>query len=198
MLLYNYYQLDKIQYQRFKEFLIKCSSEVRQPAHSNMNIHTLLNILDNTDRFKNGSFNILFDNEKVIACSGCYVSNFCSDILICGSRTWVDIDYRNRHIVREYLLPTEKQWAIDNKIKCIALTFNEYNKNMINLWFRRRFGEVRSHRKNLHFGYNGVNLVPHPVNIQYTKQWVIYEKLDKNFDFNWDDIRFTNVETIVP
>ena len=118
----NYYILSSVEHQFFLNFLLKAYLETSQPAHGNMNIDTLLHFLDNTDRFKNGCFNILFDNEKVIACSGCYISNFSSDILICGSRTWVDIGYRNTHIPREILLPAEKQYAINNHIKCIALT----------------------------------------------------------------------------
>lgn len=190
MKLISYYKLSIDQRQLFYRFLKNTTKETSQPAHNNMSVDALLHILDNTDRFKNSLFNILFDDEKVVACSGCYIAVFCSDVLISGSRTWVDRQYRNKHISREYLLPAEKKWAIDHNIKCIALTFNEYNKNMINLWFRKRFGEVRSPRTPLHFGFNGVHVVPYPVNIQYTKQWVIYEKLDKNFDYDWESIRY--------
>lgn len=189
MLIKNYYNLTKEQHLLFLEFLESAYNESKQPAHNNMNNDTLLHILDNTDRFKNGCFNVLFDDKKVIACSGCYVSNFSSDILICGSRTWVGKEHRNKQIPREILLPAEKQYAIDNHIKCIALTFNEYNKNMINLWFRKRLGEERSPRASLHFGYNGVNVVSHMVTIQHTKQYVIYEVLDPSFTFDWKTIQ---------
>jgi hypothetical protein len=188
MLIKNYYSLTKQELDLFKEFLVSANKESNQPAHSNMNADTLLDILDNTERFKRGCFNILFDDSKIIACSGCYVSNFSSDVLICGSRTWVDKDYRNKQIPREILLPAEKQYAVDNHIKCIALTFNEYNKNLIKLWFRKRLGEDRLPRTALHFGYNGVCVVDHMVTIQHTKQYVIYEMLDPSFVFDWKTI----------
>jgi len=190
MLIKNYYNLSKEQHILFLEFLESAYNEFEQPAHNNMYHDRLLHILDNTDRFKNGCFNILFDNEKVIACSGCYVSNFSSDVLICGSRTWVGKKHRNNQIPREILLPAEKQYAIDNRIKCIVLTFNEYNKNMINLWLRKRLGEVRSPRTSLHFGYNGVNVLDYPVLIQFTRQYVIYEILDHSFKFDWETIKY--------
>lgn len=186
----NYYTLSLIEQQSFLSFLYKAFLETSQPAHDNMYHETLLHILDNTDRFKNGCFNILFDNEKVIACSGCYVSNFSSDILICGSRTWVDVDYRNTYIPREILLPTEKQYAINNHIKCIALTFNEYNKNMINLWFRNRLGEKRPSRENRHFGFGNLQTLEFPVNINYTKQWILFELLDNHFNYDWNLIKW--------
>jgi hypothetical protein len=32
-----------------------------------------------------------------------------------------------------------------------------------------------------------------PVTIQYTPQWVIYEKIDKDFEFDWGSIIYTNL-----
>ena len=37
--------------------------------------------------------------------------------------------------------------------------------------------------------YNGMEEVKFPVIIQYTPQWVIYEKLDKSFSFDWESIK---------
>lgn len=197
MNLINYYNLDKQHYSAFVDFLKECSNETSQPAHKNMydldwenKNNTLLYILNKTSRYKTGLFNILFDNEKIVACSGCYTSDFSKDIAICGSRTWIHKDYRNKHIAREYMLPCEKSWAIQNNHKCVLLTFNDYNKNIIALWLRKRFGEHRSEREIKHFGYNGIVSLDYPVTINYTKQYILYEILDISFKFDWQTIKY--------
>jgi hypothetical protein len=197
MHLIEYYNLSIKERQSFYEFLRDASTEEDQPAHSNMwdlkweiKTNTLPYILTHTDRFKkNGSFYVLFDDSVVVACSGAYTSNFSNDVALLGVRTWIHCNYRHKLISREYLLPAQKAWAIKNNHKIVALTFNDYNKNIIKIWNRKRLGEVRTSREPHHFGYDNVHIVDFPVNIQYTKQWVIYEKLDSNFTFDWDDIK---------
>ena len=124
---------------KFLDFLKKVSREKDQPAAVNMydeqwesKTNTLMYILEKADRFKkNGMFQVLFDSDEVIACSGIYKSAFCDQLAIGGTRTWIDKNYRNLSLSREYLLTREKQWAIENKFKAIALCFNDYNKNRI-------------------------------------------------------------------
>jgi len=87
-------------------------------------------------------------------------------------------------------LTREKQWAIENKFKAIALCFNDYNKNIIEIWKKRRLGEVRTPRTPRHIFYNGMNQVDFAVNIQHTKQWIVYEKLDESFKFDWTSISY--------
>lgn len=193
----KYQNLTDEQLKDFYKFLRNAWLEKSQPAHVNMwddywktKNYTLPYILENTDRFKiNGNFNILFHEGKIVACSGIYQSEFCSDLAIAGTRTWINKDYRNLSLAREYLLPAEKEWAINNNYKAIGLCFNEYNRNMIKIWNRIRLGEKRTKRQPHHIFYNGVNEVKHPVMIQYTRQFLAYEKLDPGFNFNWSSIK---------
>ena len=72
------------------------------------------------------------------------------------------------------------------------ISFNEYNKNLIQVFKRRRFGENKdriNNRQPHHLFYNEMNEPKFPVIIQYTKQWIIYEKLDPSFDFDWTSIK---------
>lgn len=192
-----YNQLTTHQKEKFFEFLKRAGSEITQPAHENMwaddwedKNNTILYLLEKTDRFSNGGvYNVLFDNEEVVAASGIYTSSFCNELAIAGTRTWIDKKYRNLSIAREYLLPTEKEWAIKNNFKAIAICFNDYNKNMPKIWKRIRLGESRTPRQPHHIFYNGVNEVEYPVVIQYTNQWIMYEKLDQSFEFDWSSIK---------
>lgn len=194
----DYYKITANQQKSFIQFLKLASLEKEQPAHSNMydddwgnKPNTLPYILEHTDRFKNnGFFHIIFDNNNAVACGGAYVSEFSSDIAILGTRTWIHKDYRHKLITRDYLLPEEKAWAIENNYKMIVLTFNEYNKNLRKLWVRQRLGESRPDRTEKHFGYSNVHILDYPVNIQYTKQYVLYEKLDDSYDFDWSTIKW--------
>jgi hypothetical protein len=198
MLTKSYYNLTNSENDSFIEFLKEASTETTQPAHENMwddewenKNNTLPYLLEKTDRFKSrGAYNIIFDNNVVVACSGIYTSAFCSDLAIAGTRTWINKDYRNKSIARDILV-TEKAWAIENKFKAVGICFNDYNKNLINIWKRIRLGEKRTPRQSHHLFYNGVNELEFPVTIQYTKQWIIFEKLDPAFDFDWELIRHT-------
>jgi hypothetical protein len=195
--LITYQNLNVIQKEIFFNFMKEARKETTQPAHTNMWDDDLQNknnsfpyVLEKTDRFKiGGKYHIAFDNNTIVGCSGIYTSAFCPELAIAGTRTWIHKDYRNKSIARNVLLPAEKAWAIENKFKAIAICFNDYNKNMLNIWKRVRFGEKRTPRQSHHLFYNGVNELEFPVTIQYTKQWIMYEKLDPSFGFDWDIIR---------
>ena len=183
----------------FYKFLKEASKETTQPAHINMwhknwttQPHTLPYILLNEDRFNmpSGQFFLLKKDNAIIGCSGVYISEFSSNVCIGGCRTWIAKEYRNNSLVRDYFLPVQKEWAIQNNIKSIALSFNQYNKNIINIWKRFRFGESRTPRESRHIFFNDFNEVPFLVTVQYTPQWIIYEKLDPTFHFDWQNIKY--------
>lgn len=156
---------------------------------------TLLFILEYTNRFKelNGDFHIIFDQDRIIGCGGVYKSSFDKSLCFAGTRTWLDVEYRNKSIIRDFLLPIHKEWALDNNCKAIALCFNSHNKNIIETFKRTRFGESSErikNRKPRNLFYNGLNIVPFSVNVQYTEQWVIYESIDDTWDFDWNTIKY--------
>jgi len=194
--LFPYNKLSSYQRDLFFNFLREAREETSQPASVNMwdddwenKNNTLPYLLEKTTRFSiGGTYSVIFDGDIVVACSGIYTSTFCKDLAIAGTRTWINKDYRNNSIARD-TLASEKAWAIENKFKAVAICFNDYNKNLIKIWKRIRFGEKRTPRQPHHLFYNGVNELEFPVTIQYTKQWIIYEKLDSSFDFDWETIR---------
>jgi hypothetical protein len=158
------------------------------------NHHTLPYILENTNRFDgiNGEFFVLFDGDKIAACGGVYLSDFSKQIALAGVRTWVNQDYRHLSLHRNYLLVEHKKWCVERQVKLVALSFNDYNKNIIEIFKRNRLGEKNNrinNREPKHIFYNGVEEVGFPVMIQYTPQWVIYESLDKDFLFDWTTIK---------
>lgn len=151
--------------------------------------NTLPHKLYISNQYKNGTFNIALDNNVIVACSGAYVSMFNNRLLIAGTRTWIKKDYRNMQLPREYFLPREKAWALAHNMGAIALTFNDYNKNLITTFKRMRLGESRSAREPKHIFYTNMIEVPFPVTVQYTKQYVVYEKLN-DWDFDWKSIEW--------
>jgi hypothetical protein len=157
--------------------------------------NTLPFILENTNRFNgiNGTYHILFDDLTIVACGGVYISDFSNNIALAGVRTWVSKDYRHNSIIREYLLPVQKEWCREKTVKVIALTFNDYNKNLIQVFKKRRLGETKERiktRQPSHLFYNNFNEVDIPVIVQYTKQWLVYELLDLDFIFDWKSIEY--------
>jgi len=153
--------------------------------------HTLPYILVNSNRYSNpnGEFFLIVHQLKIVGCSGIYFSEFDSKVALAGCRTWINNEYRNKSLIRDILLPAQKKWAIDRNASIIGLTFNDYNKNLINTWKRIRLGERREPRQSQHLFYNNFNEVEFPLTIQYTEQWLIYEKLDNKWNYDWNLIR---------
>ena len=203
MVIRRYNELTTTQKYNFFVFLEKIKQQSLLPASVNMwdddwenKTNSLPFILEKTDRFKYpyGEFHILYDNNNIIACGGVYKSDFNDNIVFAGTRTWIDSNYRNQSLIREYILPIHKAWGIKNNCKIVALCFNEYNKNLISVFKRIRLGEKSNRIKNRssnHLFHSGLYEVGFPVTIQFTKQWVIYEKIDKEWDFDWDQIKNT-------
>lgn len=152
--------------------------------------HTLPYILINSNRYSSpsGEFFLIMHESEIVGCSGIYFSDFDPTFAIAGCRTWINKSHRNKSLPRELLLPAQKMWAQARNAGAIGLTFNDYNKNLVKTWKRTRLGEQRIPRQPYHLFYNNFNEVEFPVTIQYTKQWVIYEKLDDTFNFNWQTI----------
>lgn len=194
-----YHTLDSKSKEKFFNFLKEVSTST-DPASSNMwgdGTHTLNYLLEKTDRFSNdnGEYHIVFDQEQIVLCGGVYKSSFSKDFAFAGTRLWVNNTYRHNSLVRETLLPYHKKWGVNNGCRAVGLCFNDYNRNIIEIFKRRRVGEIRdriSTRTSDHLFFNGIEEVLFPVTVQYTKQWVIYEKLDPSFDFNWNSIKWTN------
>ena len=185
------------------EFLNWLENEYKNstdPARSNIwsnnwptDSSTLPYILEFTDRFKNsnGNFIILKHGKDIVGCAGIYISSFSEEIAIAGARAWITERFRNCGLVRNYILPHQKKWAKEHQCKQIALTFNQYNKNLIETFKRNRLGmEKLSSRTSEHLFYNGLEELEFPVIIQNSIQWVIYEKLDNDYNFDWQQLRW--------
>jgi hypothetical protein len=156
--------------------------------------NSVLYMLSKTNKFNgsNGKFFLIFDGVQIAGCGGVQLSNFNNKVAIAGVRTWVSKDYRNKSILAKTLLPEHKAWALKHSCKQVALTFNQYNKNLSKIFTRIRAGEtgnrITGRTPDMMF-YNGVNELDFKVCIQYTPQWVIYDRLDPVWEFNWFSIR---------
>lgn len=154
--------------------------------------NTLPYILNFTSRFKDfGNFYIVYDDNIIAAIGGVYRSSFSDHICLAGVRAWTNVNYRNKSILKDTVLLESKKWAIQNDMKIIALSFNEYNKGIVNIFKRSRFGETKDRllRTKEHLFYNGIIEVSFPVKIQNVYQYVIYEQLDSTFEFDWSILK---------
>jgi hypothetical protein len=200
MELHDYNFLTKDQHDIFFKFL-ESTQDSNDLAKSNMydidwqnKPNTLPYILTYTDRFKgeSGEFNILFDGDKVVAVGGVYRSNFNEYISIAGARTFVNDNYRRKNLMREYILPRHKKWSIEHNHKIIMVSFNEYNKKLINIFKRNGLADNSLPLlQNSHHLFNDkIYEVEFPCNVQHTKQYIFYEKLDKDFSFDWATLKY--------
>jgi hypothetical protein len=173
--------------------------EKTEPSHVNMwsddwenNNAVFPYLIYISDRFKNGKgdmFILLDDDNTIVALSGVNVSEFDTNVALGGVRTWLNKELRGKFVIGRNILPIQLKWAKDHNMKTIALTFNEYNKRLLPYFKRSGFGIEKKRNPNSMF-YNGQFHVEFPVTINYTKQWVIYHKIDDLYQPDWESIRF--------
>lgn len=192
----NYYLEHKEDILKYCELAFQ---EKHEPSHVNMysdnweeNPATLPYLIYKSNRFSNnnGDMFILFDGcDNIVALSGVNISDFDNKVALGGVRTWLNVDQRGKFVVGRYLLPMQLKWAVEHGMKTIALTFNDYNKRLIPYFKRTGFGIEKKRDINSMF-FNGQFHVDFSVNINHTKQWVIYHKIDESYTPNWESIRY--------
>lgn len=173
--------------------------EKSEPSHVNMfsddwetNTSVLPYLIYKSDRFHygNGDIFLLFDDEEnILGISGVNISDFDDKVALGGVRTWLNKNLRGRFLIARHLLPVQLKWAIEHGMKTIAITLNDYNKRLLPYFKRVGFGIEKKRNVNSMF-YNGQFHVEFPVIINYTKQWVIYHKIDETYEPNWENIRY--------
>lgn len=169
------------------EYSIKDSASVNMWDNSwHDKPNTLPYILSYSDRFTspNGKFYLLRDSDKIIGCAGVYKSSFSEKVAFLGVRSWVSKEYRMRQLVRNYLLPAQRDWAIEHGAEVVALSFNHYNKNLIKMFTK---GQVLLTRTEKHMFYKNFNALKYPVYVQGILQWIIFENLS-DYQFDWASI----------
>ena len=182
--------------------LIYCKTafeEKSEPSHTNMwsvdwenNNATFPYLIYVSDRFKDSRGNmfvLLDDDNNIVALSGVNISEFDNKVALGGVRTWLNKEMRGKFVIGRNLLPIHLKWAKEHGMKTLALTFNDYNKRLIPYFKRSGLGIEKKRNPNSMF-YNGQFQVDFPVTINYTKQWVIYHKIDESYQPDWESIRF--------
>lgn len=193
----NYYITNKDMILSYCE---KAFEEKTEPSHTNMwaddwenNNATFPYLIYISDRLKNNKgdmFVLLDDDDNIVALSGVNISDFDSNVALGGVRTWLNKELRGKFVIGRNILPIQLKWAKEHNMKTIALTFNDYNKRLIPYFKRSGLGIEKKRNPNSMF-YNGQFHVEFPVTINYTKQWVIYHKIDELYQPDWESIRFT-------
>ena len=187
--------------EKSKELLKFCKSAsliTSDPAHVNMYHHhwedhpeSLPYLIYISERFKdnNGEFFTLRIDGEIKAISGVQKSRFDPNVAMAGIRSFIMPEFRAKMFIGHYLLPEHLSWAKQNNFKTILLSFNNYNKRLMN-YFKRTGMGVPKKRNSSRLFYNGVNEVPFSVDIQHTEQWILYHKIDESYTPDWKKIKW--------
>lgn len=173
--------LDDADHYMFDRF---CKRLAYRPEPAAKNMMELRDLLDVRFDGNAGQMYVIYDGTRIIGCSGCYISEFSDKVGLLGVRSWLEPEYRSKQIIRNLVLPEQRDWMISKGMKQVALSFNEYNRNLVYL-FTRGFVK-REHRTPRHMFYWNMNVLSYRVVIQHTPQWVIYEKVDPTSDWSFD------------
>jgi len=197
----SYQLLSSEEKDHFFSFLKKESLNNSDPAYANMwdddwesKENTLPYLLEKTKKFhrNKGEMYIVYFDGIPVACGGVCKSNINEFVAVGGVRTWITKSHRNKLIAKEYLMPLHKSWAVKRNFKIIAFSFNDYNKRLVEAFKRTRLAENKDRlpkRLEHNVFYNGFNEIGFPINLFHTKQWVVYEKLDINFEIDWQNFK---------
>lgn len=174
-------------------------SEKDEPSHNVMynenwenDPSTLPYLIYKSDRFDNdnGDMFLLMEDDQIKGCSGVNILNeFDNNVAIAGVRTWLNKELRGKFIIGRYLLPEHLKWAKEKNLKTIIITLNEYNKRLIPYFKREGLGIKKNRNENSMF-YNGQHHLDFSVNLYYTKQYVMYHKIDESYEPDWESIRY--------
>ncbi len=180
------------------DYCKKAFEEKEEPSHANMyaddwenDPSTLPYLLYKSNRFTdgNGDMFVLLNDDQISGISGVNVSDFDKNVALGGVRTWLNKELRGKFLIGKYLLPKQLAWAKQNNLKIITITLNDYNKRLLPYFKREGLGIAKNRTPESMF-YNGQYTVDFPVTINYTKQWVLYHKIDENYEVNWECIRY--------
>jgi hypothetical protein len=175
-----YSDLNSLEQLEFFDFCY-AQAETREPAAANMTeVPELIRQRFSGDK---GVMLVVFDGVRIIGCSGCYVSDFSPHIGLLGARSWLLKEYRAQQIIRDHVWPMQRDMMIGAGMKQVAVTFNDYNRNLAH--FVKRNVVKRAPKTPRHLFYLNKTALNYPVVIQHTPQWVIYEKLDPHWSFDW-------------
>jgi hypothetical protein len=180
-------------------YFYRAYQEKDHPGHVNMwdenweeKSFTLPYLIYKSERFRNGNGDmhiILDEQDNIIANAGVNISDFDPLVALSGVRSWINKEYRTQLLIGKYILPVQLSWAKEKNLKTIAISFNDYNKNLIKHITRSGLG-IKKRRGPHSMFYNGQYEVEFPVTINYTKQWVVYHKIDEEYIPNWELIRY--------
>lgn len=161
-----------------------CEKESTSSDRAADNLAALPSLIES--RFTHsGRLMIIRDDDRIVGCSGVYLSDFSNKVALLGARSWLTREYRSQSIIRDLVLPIQKTWAIEHGAENLALSFNFYNKNLRTLFMRNIV--ARSERTKDMLFYNNLTMLDFPVLIKSTPQLVIYEAMS-DWHFDWKKI----------
>jgi hypothetical protein len=94
------------------------------------NTSSLLYTIFRANRYDTGSMFLLYKNNKPIAVSGCYVSDWHDSVMIVGSRTYTISSERTEYWHGKYLLPAQKELAIIKNSNMMLMSFEQDSLNV--------------------------------------------------------------------
>ena len=172
-------------YRAKNDLLAFCKNETE--AHANRcNIGDLPELIESRFNGKGRMF-AAYSNDRIIGCSGLYFSDFSEHIVLLGCRSWITPSFRSKSIIRDSFLPVQKRLALDLGAKQVAISFNNHNKNLRQLFLRNLI--KRKPRTPDFLFYGNLNVLDFSVWIKNTPQWVLYERLTNDWDFDWASLR---------
>lgn len=189
-------------FKKIKDFCGEAMSEDKHEARKNMHAEdwqnhksSLLYLLMIEKRFssQNGGMHFLFQDDKIVACSGYYRSDFDPHIFLMGVRSWTLKEHRMQLLLTHEIIPLQLEQIKQKQGKIAVVSFNEATSSFVKLI--ERANQKKSGKTKLFFGdrypdfYKDMTSLDFAVNIKGAKQWILIKKIE-DYNFDWKQIAY--------
>lgn len=156
--------------------------------------HTLLYVLLKSNRFNlvNGGLVLIYDNDLLCAVSGYNRSDFNPEVYILGSRTIIKKNYQHQLIMSSLMIPAQLE-QVKSVAKMVMFLFDVKNEfNLYTIFVSGKLNQFLKNKLNTFDSlWNNLKACEYPVSIfSSTVQNALYIKLDEEFIFDWDQIKY--------
>lgn len=156
---------------------------------------TLLYCLYKEKRFddERGCFFGLLIKDELIAVGGVYRADFCVEhVAVAGVRTYTLEAHRRRFWHGDYLIPAQVEWAREQNLSQVILSFNTESEPLRNLLLRARQNKATVLGLALPEIYRNLTEHPRPVILKNTVQRILKISLKPGFDWDYSQLEVKN------
>jgi hypothetical protein len=124
-----------------------------------------------------GTLQTITYGGAIVAVAGAYVSDFDSEAVFVGCRSWTLPEHRAKFLLGDLILPVQFEWALAHRADVAMMSFVPYNGWLANMILRASAGRALKLGQPNSPAYMGWVAYPNLCTIKGVNQIVLYKQL---------------------